>query len=126
MNDDLKKILEADILHLAGLEYAAPDIRERALADAKNHILRAVVQRIRRQLSPDLQTEFERLFGTEDDSITEKDMEFLKKHAPDLDMLIMEETLAFKKGAVDVVAEIKQKTADESEKINGILNGLKE
>lgn len=126
MDATLQNLLEADILQLAGLGDASPEARERALASAKNYILSAVVRRIRARMSPELQKEFEQLFGTEDDTITEKDMTFLEKHAPNLDTLILEETLAFKQGVMDTAQEINKKSADESQKINGILNGLKE
>ncbi len=126
MSDDLENLLEADILHLAGLEDAPPDVKEHALADAKDYILRAVVQRIRNRVSPELQKEFERLFGGEEDRITEEDNIFIKEYVPDLDTLILEETLAFKKGVMDAAEEIKRKFANESQKINGILNDLKE
>ncbi|MBI4225370.1 MAG: hypothetical protein HY617_03495 [Candidatus Sungbacteria bacterium] len=126
MDDDLKKILETDMLKTAGLEHAAPEIRERALADAKNEILGAVVRQIRTRLSPELREKFEHLFGTENVEITEEDMAFLKEHAPDLDALILAETLAFKKGVMDTIEETEKKSADKSQKINGILNGLKD
>ncbi len=125
MDDGLKKILEADLLKVVWLEHASFEIRERALTDAKDKILGAVVRQIRARLSPELREKFEQLFGTEDAEITEEDMRFLKERVPDLDALILTETLAFKKGAMDAAEEMERKSTDESRKINKILNSLK-
>lgn len=98
MDDKLQKLLDADILSMVGLDDAPTDTRARALTDAKDHILRVVIWRICGRMTTELQKEFNELFGSKDNAITEADMKFLKTHVPDLDILILEETLAFKKG----------------------------
>ena len=120
----MKKILETDIAQLVGLDGASPEVRGRALADAQNYILRAVVQCVRSKLSPEADQEFVQLFASEDDAITDTNMAFLQKHVPSLDELVLQETLAFKKGVIDAVEEVHDKATKESQKIEEILNGL--
>lgn len=126
MSDELQNLMEMDIVAVLGLEHAPANVQQRVLGEANDRILREVIKRIQTRISPEVKEEFERLFSTQDDHITDADMEFLKKNVPDFADIMIEETLKFKKGVVLVVDALKQKEAEEAQKINGILNRLKD
>ena len=122
--DETQQLLEMNILEAVGLQDADPAIQQRVLSEANNQILAAVIKRVEARLTPEDAREFERLFATEDDTPTDEDMAFLKRHSPDLDELMIEEALIFKKGAVDAIREMSERASDEKQKIKDILNGL--
>lgn len=108
MDQDLKNLIELDLLKLFDMEDAAEEERATFLQRCMDEIFAAVVTRIKEDLPKDKKQEFADTFraGVPE----ERRVAFLKENVPDIGEMIINTILAFKKSARDAVAALEQET----------------
>lgn len=108
MDQDLKNLIELDLLKLFDMTDAPEEERAAFLQRCMDEIFVAVVTRIKEDLPEDKKQKFADTFraGVPE----EQRVAFLKENVPDVNETIINAILAFKKSAQDAVASLEQET----------------
>ncbi|MBI3442579.1 MAG: hypothetical protein HY007_02335 [Candidatus Sungbacteria bacterium] len=105
MEEELKSLIELDLLKLFDMEGAAEEERVAFLQRCMDDIFAAVVSRIKEDLPEDAKQEFNDTF--KDGVPEERRIAFLQKYVPDINEMIINAILAFKKSAQGAVVAIE-------------------
>lgn len=98
-----KKFLEQNITDLIGLDSLSPEKRAELLESASQVIFQAIVLRLADVLNEEDVAQLGELFeksGRDDEEL----LNFLKERVPNIDEIINEEIISFKKEAVDLLS----------------------
>jgi hypothetical protein len=99
----IRELLDLDLLELFGLKNAPAEEQEKFFDAASQAIFTRLVARIEETLSPEKKEEFYRLFETP--ASDEDKQTFFAQEIPDFEKILLEETLAFKEGALNAARE---------------------
>ena len=92
---DIQSLAQSNILKLLGFDEAPKEEQETLLRSITAMLLEDVVSRIKDELSVEAREQFFALFADGPGSNEER-LQFLKTHVPNLEEMILEETLTFK------------------------------
>ena len=96
-NMNHETLLQSNIVDILGLSRATKEEREREVGRAADIILESVIDRIEDGLSADKRSEFEYAFR---DGTTEEERQaFLDANVPNMEQIVLAETLRFKRVA---------------------------
>ena len=105
MEEELKNLIELDLLKLFDMGDAPEQEQAAFLERCMDDIFEAVVTRIKEDLPEDKRQEFADTF--KNGIPEEKRVAFLQENVPDINELIINAILAFKKSAQDAVEEME-------------------
>ena len=91
---NFEKLAQSNILETLKLTDAPKKAQDEAVEDAMEIIMESATDRIKDGLSDEALEEFERVFSG-DHTESERDA-FLKKHVPDFEEILVEESLRYK------------------------------
>jgi len=91
---DFQKFAQSNIIKTLKLMDASKEVQREAIDEAVEVIFDSVVDRIQAKLSDEALGEYNRVFG--EDNLEEDRVAFLKKHAPNFEEIVAEETLRYK------------------------------
>lgn len=94
-----KKILEANIIEMLGLESLSEERKIQMVEMMTNLVQKRLMIRILEQLSEEEKDEFEKILGDKDVDL--KTVEFIKKRIPNFDEIIKEEIIKVKKELIE-------------------------
>ena len=91
---NFEKLAQSNILETLKLIDAPKEAQQEAVDDAMDIILTSAMDRIQDELSDEAHIEFERVFGGQ--NTEEERTAFLKKHVPNLEEILIQESLRYK------------------------------
>ena len=97
----MNKILQQNIIKELGLDKLPEKEQEEALETAGRIIFQAVLIKVMDELDEEQKSEFEKIIIKEPNN-EEKITEFLESNVPDLDEIVKEEVLNFKKETLNL------------------------
>ncbi len=104
---NFEHLAQSNIIDTLKLTHAPKEVKQAAIDDAANIILRIVAQRIEDEIPDEYQEEFEHIFGTE--GTPQERAAFLNKHVPDFENIIRAETLHYKALAEIIASSTEEK-----------------
>ena len=91
---NIEKLAQSNILATLQLTDAPKKVQEEAMENATEIIVKSAMDRIKDKLPDDTLEEFERVFG--EDHTEEERITFLKERVPNLEEILIQESLRYK------------------------------
>lgn len=91
---NLEKISQSNLIDTLQLKDAPQKVRQEAVDDALEIIFESVADRVKAGFSDKVMAQYIHVF--EQDNPEEKHVEFLKKHVPNFEEIVAEETFRYK------------------------------
>ena len=91
---NFEELTQSNIVETLGIAGAPEEKRKEAIEDATDVIMQSVMDWVMDGLTDEEWLDFERVFG--EDASEEERTAFLKKHVPNLEEMLVQETLRYK------------------------------
>ena len=91
---NFEKLAQSNIVETLGIADAPEEERKEVIEDATDVIMQSVMDRVMDGLTDEEWLDFERVFG--EDASEEERAAFLEKHVPNLEEMLVQETLRYK------------------------------
>ena len=105
---NFKELPKSNLIETLGIADAPEEERKEAIEDAADVIMQSVMDRVIDGLTDEEWLDLERVFGK--DASEEERIAFLKKHVPNLEEMLVQETLRYK-ALAEVMASASREKA---------------
>ena len=110
---NFEKLAQSNIMETLGIAGAPEEERKGAIEDATDVIMQSAMDRVMDGLTDEESLDFERVFG--EDASEEERAAFLKKHVPNLDEILIQESLRYKALAEVMASSSREKDRETKE-----------